>query len=107
MTDIVTVSIACGSNAEAQIIAKALVEARLAACAQSHAITSTYRWQGAIETAPEIMLTVKTRLDKLPALEARVRELHGYAVPEIIAHPVIWASGAYVQWLNESLAPDE
>ena len=105
--DIVTVSIACGSEAEAQTIASALVEARLAACVQSHAITSTYRWQGAVETAPEVMLIAKSHLDKLPALEARVRELHGYAVPEIIAQPVVWASEAYARWLNESLAPDE
>ena len=107
MTDLVIVSIACGSETEAQTIAKALVEDRLAACVQSHAITSTYRWQGAIETAPEIMLTGKTRLDKLPALEARVRELHSYDVPEILAVSVVWASAAYAQWLNESLAPDE
>ena len=107
MTEILTVSIACGSDTEARTIAKALVEARLAACVQSHAVTSTYRWQGTIETAPEIMLTVKTRLDRLPALEARVRELHSYDVPEIVAQAVLWASDAYVQWLNESLAPDE
>ena len=104
MTNLLTVSIACGSEAEAQTIAQALVEERLAACVQSHAITSTYRWQRAIETAPEIMLIAKTRLDKLPALEARVRQLHSYEVPEILAVPVVWASAAYTQWLNESLA---
>ena len=107
--DIVTVSVsvACASDVEAQTIAKALVEDRLAACVQSHPITSTYRWQGAIETAPEVMLTAKTRMDKLPALEARVRELHSYDVPEIIAQPVVWASEPYAQWLHDSLGPVE
>ena len=103
MTDIVTVSIACGSGAEAQAIARALVEERLAACVQSHAVTSTYRWQGAIETAPEVMLTAKTRFDKLPALEARVRDLHSYAVPEIIAVSVVWAHEPYTTRLNGTL----
>ncbi len=106
-TDIVTVSIACGSDAEAQTLARALVEDRLAACVQSHFIVSTYRWQGVVEAAPEIMLTAKTRTDRLPALEARVRQLHGYDVPEIIAVPVVWASASYAAWLNDSLAPDE
>jgi len=105
--DIVTVSIACGSDIEAQTIARALVEDKLAACVQSHAITSTYRWQGAIETAPEVMLTAKTRLDKLSALEARVRELHSYDVPEILAVLVVWVTDAYAQWLNDTLTPDE
>lgn len=105
--DLVIVSIACGSDTEAQIIAQALVEDKLAACVQSHAITSTYRWQGAIETAPEVMLTAKTRLDKLRALEARIRDLHSYDVPEIVAMPVVWASPAYAQWLNDALTPDE
>jgi len=107
MTDIVTVSIACGSDAEAHAIARALVESRLAACVQSYAVTSTYRWEGVIETASEIMLTAKTRFDALPALEAKVRELHSYAVPEIIAQPVVWAHEPYVRWLEEVLAPVE
>jgi uncharacterized protein involved in tolerance to divalent cations len=107
MTDIVTVSIACGSDAEAQAIARVLVEQRLAACVQSHAMTSTYRWKGAIETAPEVMLTAKTRRDKLEALEACVRRLHSYDVPEIIALPVVWAHQPYADWLDAVLSPDE
>lgn len=107
MTDIVAASIACASGAEAQAIARALVENRLAACAQSSGVTSTYRWQGAVETAPEVLLTAKTRIDKLDALEACVRALHSYEVPEIIAVPVVWASESYARWLDEALAaPD-
>ncbi len=107
MTNLLQVSIACGSETEAQAIAQALVERHLAACVQSHSITSTYRWQGTIETAAEVMLTVKTRTDKLEALEACVCELHSYDVPEIIAQAVVWAHEPYARWLNAALAPDE
>jgi len=106
MTDIVTVSVACGSEAEAQAVARALVDQRLAACVQTYAVTSTYRWQGAIETAPEVMLVAKTRADRLEAFEACVRRLHSYEVPEIIAQPVVWAHEPYAQWLNAAVAPD-
>jgi len=103
MNDIVTVSIACASEDEARTIARHLVEQRLAACVQSHAITSTYRWQGAIETTPEVMLTAKTLSAKLDALTAEVRRLHSYDVPEILAQPVAWASEDYRAWLRMEL----
>lgn len=103
MNDIVTVSIACGSEREANTIARHLVEHRLAACVQSHAITSTYRWQGDIETASEVMLTAKTLADKLDALAAEVRRLHSYEVPEILAQPVVWTSDDYVAWLRAAV----
>jgi uncharacterized protein involved in tolerance to divalent cations len=103
MNEIVTVSIACSSEDEANTIARHLVEQRLAACVQSHAITSTYRWRGAVETAPEVMLTAKTLAGKLGDLEAAVRRLHSYDVPEILAQPVMWASDDYAAWLKVAL----
>lgn len=102
-TDMIVVSVACGSEEEARKLARLLVEARLAACVQSHAVFSTYRWQGEVETADEIMLTAKTLLTKLPALEAAVRQHHSYDVPEIIATPMVWASDSYAQWLRQAL----
>lgn len=102
-TDMVVVSVACGSDDEANNLARLLVEGGVAACVQSHAITSTYRWQGKIETAPEIMLTIKTLMSKLPDLEALVRAHHSYEVPEIIAVPVVWASQDYAEWLRDSV----
>jgi uncharacterized protein involved in tolerance to divalent cations len=57
-TDVIVVSVACGSENEANNLARLLIEQRLAACVQSHAIVSTYRWEGNVETAPEIMLTI-------------------------------------------------
>ncbi len=102
-SDIVIVSIACGSQSEADAISRHLVEQRLAACVQSHPITSTYHWQGEIETANEIMLTAKTLTFKLEALETMVRQHHSYEVPEILATPATWVSESYAQWLRESL----
>ncbi len=99
--DIVIVSIACGSQSEADTIARLLIEQRLAACVQTHAITSTYRWQGEIETVDEIMLTAKTLTSKLEALEALVKAHHSYDVPEIIATPVVWVSASYAKWLGQ------
>ena len=97
----------CPDEEAASRLAGVLVERKLAACVQASAITSTYRWQGAIETAPEVLLSAKTRAGKLEALEACVRALHSYEVPEIVAVPVVWASEPYARWLNEALSPDE
>lgn len=103
-SDIVTVSIACGSDAEAKTLARLLVERKLAACVQSHPITSTYVWQGVIETSAEVMLTAKTVAAKLPAIEALVTQHHSYDVPEILAQPVVWVSAAYEAWLRDTIA---
>jgi periplasmic divalent cation tolerance protein len=102
-TDMVVVSVACGSDEEANKLARLLVEQKLAACVQSHAIVSTYSWQNQIETAQEIMLTIKTTASKLPALEVLVKAHHSYDVPELIAVPVVWASEDYAQWLRDAL----
>lgn len=102
--DLLIVSIACGSADEAQTLARLLVEQKLAACCQTHPIQSTYRWQGKIETAPEVMLTAKTLARNFLALEHFVKANHSYDVPEIIGTPVTWASAEYAAWLRESLA---
>ncbi len=104
MTDLITVSIACANAEEASTIARLLVGQRLAACVQSHAITSTYVWQGAIERADEVMLTAKTLAGRFDALAAAVRDVHSYDVPEIIAQPIVHVSAPYEQWLREVLA---
>lgn len=103
-SDIVTVSIACASDDEAQTLARLLVERKLAACVQSHPVTSTYVWQGAVETAPEIMLTAKTLMPRLPEIETLVNQHHSYDVPEILAQPVAWVSAAYEAWLRDTIA---
>lgn len=95
----IVVSVAVGGAELAEAIARRLIERRLAACVQAHAITSTYRWQGAVERGEEIMLTIKTRAALFPALREQVLALHDYEVPEIVALPVVEGLGAYLDWI--------
>jgi periplasmic divalent cation tolerance protein len=90
---------------EAERIARELVEARLAACAQVVGpIASTYRWQGKIETAEEWQCWVKTRGELFARIEEAIRRTHPYEVPEILAVPVVAGSAAYLGWLEAETA---
>jgi periplasmic divalent cation tolerance protein len=105
MTDAIQVVTTTGTREAADQIAAALVERRLAACVQvSGPITSTYRWQGKVESSQEWACTIKTRLSHYAAVEAAIRELHSYDVPEILATGVIAGSRAYLDWLSTELA---
>jgi periplasmic divalent cation tolerance protein len=89
------------TEADAQAIAAALVEKRLAACVQIIGpMTSTYRWQGEVETAQEWLCVVKSRRGLYEALEQAILKLHPYDLPEILALPVVAGSEAYLQWLD-------
>lgn len=88
---------------EAARIARALVEENLAACANIVGpVRSIYRWRGAIEDAREFMLIVKTRARLFDRMAARVKELHSYEVPEIIALPLTAGWKPYLDWIVES-----
>jgi periplasmic divalent cation tolerance protein len=81
-------------------IARALVEERLAACVNVlPGVHSIYRWKGAVEEADEVMLVAKTRAERAAALAARVRALHPYELPEVVALPVTDGSRAYLRWV--------
>lgn len=81
-------------------IARALVEERLAACVNVlPGVHSIYRWKGAVEESDEVMLVAKTRAERAPALAARVRALHPYELPEVVALPVTDGSRAYLRWV--------
>lgn len=81
-------------------IATVLVEERLAACANLvPGIVSVYRWQGAVQRDAEVLMLLKTRADVFDTLAARLRELHPYEVPEIIAVGIEAGSPAYIGWL--------
>ena len=97
------------STEEAARLGRALVEERLAACATLvPSVHSIYRWKGRVESSDETLLLLKTDGVRLPALEARLRELHSYETPEFLALAVESGSHAYLQWLRESLlAPEE
>lgn len=90
----------CPDSDIAARIARALVEARLAACVNVLApCQSIYRWEGAVETATETPLLIKTTRERYSALEAEVRALHPYEVPEIIALPIERGLPSYLGWV--------
>jgi len=89
---------------EAGRIGRALVEERLVACATLiPAVESIYRWQGAVESATETLLLLKTGPDQLAALELRLHELHSYQTPEYLVLPVLSGSQPYLDWLHAAL----
>ena len=93
------------ADADWRRLASILVDERLAACVNASAeMESTYRWEGQIETSRERQLTMKTTAARVPALEARVRALHDYALPEFIVVPIVGGSEAYLNWIKESAA---
>lgn len=93
------------SNAdEAALLARTLVEERLAACATLiPTVESIYHWEGQVETSSEALLLLKTSLEQLAPLESRLRELHSYQVPEFLVLPIESGSPAYLEWLLASL----
>ena len=103
MTDKRVVLLTCATEEEASRIARALVEQRLAACVNivDAPVRSVYRWKGRVERAEEHLLLVKTKRGRLKALEAAVKRLHSYQVPEIIAMPIAEGSRTYLAWLDE------
>jgi periplasmic divalent cation tolerance protein len=107
MQEFIVVYVTAGSPAEGEKIARTVVEEQLAACVSRTApIQSVYRWQGKVEASQEELLIIKTRRDLFPALDRRVRELHSYAVPEIIALPVLEGNAEYLRWLREQVTVD-
>ncbi len=104
MSNHIQVLTATETKANAQTIANTLVEKRLAGCVQIIGpITSTYRWQGEIETAEEWLCIIKSRQDLYQALEKAILEAHPYDVPEILAVPVATGSKDYLEWLDGEL----
>ena len=104
MTDKILVMTTAGSEAEARTIAFALVERRLAACANIiPRIQSIYRWQGKMEEAEEYLLLVKTTADHFTQVRDAIEELHSYDLPECVAVPIWDGSEPYLKWIDSSL----
>lgn len=92
------------SMEEAKRMARSLVEERVAACVNmAGSVESVYRWKDAVEEAQEVLLLIKTRVEKLAALEEAVRRLHSYDVPEFVILKVDDGGAAYLKWIDESL----
>ena len=103
-TNIVIVFTTLAADADASAFAHTLVDERLAACVNVLApMTSIYRWKGGVEQDREQQLIIKTTAAGLGRLQARVRELHPYEVPEFLVIPAIGGSDAYLTWVLDSV----
>ncbi len=92
---------------EALRIGRALVERRLAACANVlDGMSSIYWWQGAVETAEEAVLIAKTSAARLPALIEAVRSLHGYSCPCVVALPIVDGNPDFLAWIDGEVTPE-
>jgi periplasmic divalent cation tolerance protein len=102
MTDCILILVTAGSEPEAETIAKTLVEERLVACVNIvSSIRSIYRWEGKIADDREWLLIMKTPASHFAAVESRVKALHSYQMPEVIAVPIQAGSEAYLRWIRE------
>ena len=94
-----------GSDTDALALARALVDERLAACVNVlPAMVSIYRWKGSVEQDKEHQVVIKTAADRLPALEARLRQLHPYELPEFLVLDLAGGGAAYLAWVRESVS---
>ena len=106
MTGPVVVLSAIGTQPDAEKVARALVEERLAACVNVvPGVVSVYRWKGIVERENELMLVIKTMAAQLDALKARLLELHPYELPEIVVIPIGGGHAPYLAWLEEQVRP--
>lgn len=102
-TDARVVLVTCGSLEEAGTIARTLVQEKQAACVNIiPSITSVYFWEGDVQTDQECLLLIKSRGECLEALQARIKQLHSYSVPEFLVLPVESGSSDYLAWLVEN-----
>lgn len=105
MTKVAIALTTISDQADADALARQLVDERLAACVSIGApMTSLYRWKGAIERSVERQVVIKTTVDRLAALQARVQELHEYELPEFIVVSVDGGSDAYIAWIRGETA---
>lgn len=105
MTEKILVFSNCGSEEEARRVARALVEARVAACVNIvPGIQSIYHWQGAIQEDSEWMLVIKSTRSLFDSLAAELRKIHSYQVPEVLAIPVIAGDQNYLDWMDREIS---
>lgn len=104
MTDKLLIFTTTDSESEAKKIAQMLVERRLAACVNViPRMHSVYRWKDKVESAEEFLLLIKTSKENESAVQAAIRELHSYDLPECISIPIDSGSAEYLKWITESL----
>ncbi|MBV8729383.1 MAG: divalent-cation tolerance protein CutA [Acidobacteriia bacterium] len=105
MTDKIVVLSTCGSEQEAETLARTLVEQHLAACVNVvPAMKSYYRWKGSLESSAEWLMLIKSSRERFEALRAVLEKAHSYEVPEVIALPIVDGSPNYLNWIGTSLS---
>jgi periplasmic divalent cation tolerance protein len=108
MGEYIQVSTTVAKEDQARAVACLLVEKRLAACVQVLGpVISHYRWQGKIEAAEEYLCLAKSRASLYPEIEAAIKSVHSYEIPEIIVMPIISGSKEYLGWLAAELGEPE
>lgn len=97
---------AVGAPPDAQRIARALVEERLAACVNVvPGVVSVYRWKGVVEKEDELLLVIKTIGERVEQLKARLLQLHPYELPEVVVIPIGGGHAPYLEWIAEQARP--
>jgi len=105
-SEFIQVLVSCETSEQAKKMVDSLLNDQMIACAQLvPKIESFYRWQGQIETSKEILLLLKTKATQFEAIEQRIKSLHSYKTPEIIAVPIVNGSNEYLNWINEQIKP--
>lgn len=100
---VILVLTTCPSEDEASKLAGALVSERLAACVNRIPIHSTYVWNNVVQSTPEVQLLIKTTEARLEELKARVKQLHPYELPELVAIPVCAGAETYLDWVRDNV----
>jgi len=102
----VVVLSAVAAPPDAERIARALVEERVAACVNIvPGVVSVYRWKGVVEKEGELLLVIKTIGERVEQLKARLLQLHPYELPEVVVIPIGGGHGAYLEWIAEQARP--
>jgi periplasmic divalent cation tolerance protein len=106
VTEGLVVLCTCPDEPTGERIARELVSSGLAACVNRlDRVRSTYRWKGTLQDEPEVLLVIKTVRDRYEALEMRLKALHPYEVPEIIAVPILAGAERYLAWMAAQTRP--
>jgi periplasmic divalent cation tolerance protein len=104
MTDKIVILSTCSTEEEAERLARLLVDAHLAACVSViPQVRSFYHWKGAVETAGECLLLIKSSRELFDSVRALLETAHSYEVPELLALPVIEGAANYMNWLDANL----
>jgi len=103
-SDVVLILTTAPDDERAELMARTLVEERLAACVNLHApMVSIYRWKNAVQRDAERQIVIKTMRSRVPAVEARLRRLHTYELPEFLILSVEGGSDEYLRWIEETV----